>query len=128
MSSKVRGVRGAITVESDTESEIIDATEQLLREMEASNLIVAEEVASVWITTTEDLKSTFPAKALRRLKGWSLVPVMCSREIPVYGSLPKCIRVMVHVNTTLGQEEIHHIYLGGATILRPDLHLTSKDT
>jgi chorismate mutase len=127
LSLKVRGVRGATTVELDIEEKIIDATEELIREMEASNQFLPEDVASVWITVTEDLRSAFPAKALRRIEGWNLVPVMCAREIPVVGSLTRCIRIMMHINTSLEQKEIQHVYLGGATTLRPDLHLTGKN-
>lgn len=127
MSSKLRGFRGAITVETDTEENIISATERLVREMIAQNGIKADDVASVWMTMTEDLVSAFPAKALRNIEGWKYVPVMCSREIPVPGSLPKCIRVMMHVHTTKAQDEIVHVYLEKAKCLRPDLNLTVKE-
>lgn len=127
MKTKLRGFRGATTVEEDTEESILSATEKLIREMVAQNNIAAEDVASVWMTLTEDLVSTFPAKALRKLEGWTYVPVMCSREIPVPGSLSKCIRVLMHAHTSKTQREIVHVYQERAVCLRPDLNLTTKE-
>jgi chorismate mutase len=117
----IRGVRGATTVENNSEMEIVDATELLLEEMIKNNEINPENVASIFISVTEDITAEFPAKAVRRFKGWSYVPVMCMREIPVPNSLKQCIRIMMHLNTTKSQKEIHHAYLEGAKILRPDL-------
>jgi chorismate mutase len=117
----IRGVRGAITVNRDKDTEIVNATERLLREMIIQNDMIPENVASLFISVTEDLTSDFPAKAVRRFEGWSYVPVMCMREIPVPNSLKLCIRVMVHLNTDKAQKDIEHIYLEGATVLRPDL-------
>ena len=122
----VRGIRGAITVERDNQQEILDATEELLKEIIKGNEIEAEQVAQALITVTEDLKSTFPAIALRRFPGWSLVPVTCAQEIPVVGSLPRCIRFLITVNTDKKQADIKHIYLREAKKLRPDLSLTSE--
>ena len=126
MSTKLRGFRGATTVKTDSEDSIVMATERLVREMITQNNIQPDDVASVWMTLTEDLISTFPAKALRKIDGWTYVPVMCSREIPVPGSLEKCIRVLMHVHTSKAQQEIVHVYLEKATSLRPDLSLTMK--
>lgn len=117
----VRGIRGAITVETNTAAEIIAATEILLQEIITQNEVVPEDIASVIITTTEDLNDVFPAKAARSFTGWEYVPLMCAREIPVPGSLPKCIRVMLHVNTAKTQREIKHVFLREAVKLRPDL-------
>lgn len=117
----MRGVRGAATVERNDESEILAETERLLKEMIGNNEIDAENVASVLISVTEDITACFPAKALRGIEGWTFVPVMCTREIPVSGSLPLCIRIMMHVNTEKSQQEINHVYLGNAISLRPDL-------
>ncbi|SEM84895.1 chorismate mutase [Mesobacillus persicus] len=117
----IRGIRGAITVQIDNEEEIISATERLAREVIRENGITAESVSSVFISVTHDLTSGFPAKALRQIDGWTFVPVMCMQEIPVPGSLQKCIRLMFHVNTDVRQEGIKHIYLEGAKVLRPDL-------
>jgi chorismate mutase len=117
----IRGVRGATTVQTNTEGEIISKTEVLLKEMIDKNKIQADFVASIFISVTDDITAAFPAKALRSLEGWTYVPVMCMREIPVPGSLNYCIRIMMHLNTSLSQQDIHHVYLEGATQLRPDL-------
>lgn len=117
----IRGVRGATTVSANSEAEIIAATEEMLAKVIEVNQIQPESVASVLISTTEDIDAAFPAKALRKFEGWTYVPVMCMREIPVPGSLKKCIRVMMHVNTSVSQQDIHHVYLKGAVVLRPDL-------
>jgi len=117
----IRGVRGAITINENTAGEILSATEQLAKEMIEANNIDPEKVASVFISVTEDVTGGFPAKALRSLNGWKFVPVMCMQEIPVPGGLPHCIRIMMHVNTDIGQQEIQHIYLRDAKVLRPDL-------
>ncbi|ADC51139.1 MULTISPECIES: chorismate mutase [Alkalihalophilus] len=117
----IRGIRGATTVVRDEEEEILDVTEELLHEMIAQNSFQAEDVAQVLITVTEDLSAAFPAKALRRFSDWTYVPVVCAREIPVPGSLEKCIRLLVTVNTSLAQDKINHVYLREATKLRPDL-------
>jgi chorismate mutase len=117
----LRGVRGAITIEENIESEIVKATERLMHEVILTNDIEAENVASVFISVTEDIDAAFPAKALRNLEGWTHVPVMCMREIPVVNSLKHCIRAMVHINTDKTQTEINHVYLENAVSLRPDL-------
>lgn len=122
----IRGIRGAITVERNEAEEIVDATETLLKEMIRVNDVTASDVSFVLISVTEDITAAFPAQALRRIEGWTYVPVMCMREIPVPNSLPRCIRVMMTVETTKKQEEISHIYLRDAVTLRPDLSLTKK--
>lgn len=117
----IRGIRGAITVEQNTESAILDATGELMAELIKANRMEPEDIASVFATVTEDLDATFPARAIRSIPGWELVPVMCAREIPVPGSIAKCIRVLILVNTTTPQKDIRHVYLRHATRLRPDL-------
>ncbi len=116
-----RGIRGATTVNHNEESEILRETVLLLREIVEHNDVIAEDICSVWITMTTDLDATFPARAIREIEGWEMVPLMCSVEIPVKGSLPQCIRLMVQVNTDKTQKEIRHIYLNEAKKLRPDL-------
>ncbi|WP_100407215.1 chorismate mutase [Bacillus solitudinis] len=122
----IRGIRGAITVTSDSEHEILDATEELLIEIIKENQLDAEQVAQALITVTNDITSTFPAVALRRFPGWSYVPVTCAQEIPVAGSLPLCIRFLLTVNSDKKQADIKHIYLREAKKLRPDLSLTRE--
>lgn len=119
----IRGMRGAITVQGNNETEVVEATELLLRKMIEENAIEADSVASVFISVTEDLTAAFPAKAMRLIEGWTFVPVMCMREIPVPSSISKCIRVMMHVNTNISQQEIKHVYLKEAISLRPDLNV-----
>jgi chorismate mutase len=114
-------MRGAITVNQNTEEAIITATEELLEKIIEENHIQPELVASVFISTTEDINAAFPAKALRKFEGWTYVPIMCMQEMPVPNSLKMCVRIMMHVNTTQSQEEINHVYLKGAKVLRPDL-------
>ena len=117
----IRGIRGAITVTADEPDLILQATRELLEEMLAENKNMRpEDVASAIFTVTDDLSSTFPAQAAREM-GWSLVPMLCAREIPVPGSLPKVIRVLVHWNTEMAQNEVTHVYLRDAVKLRPDL-------
>ncbi|MEK3659029.1 chorismate mutase [Paenibacillus sp. FSL F4-0236] len=116
-----RGIRGATTVTKNEEAEILRETVVLLREIVERNDVIAENISNVWITMTNDLDATFPARAIREIEGWEMVPLMCSTEIPVKGSLPMCIRLMVQINTDKSQREIRHVYLNEAQKLRPDL-------
>lgn len=118
-----RGIRGATTVITDEPELILQATRELLEEILKENTgMKPEDLGSVVFTVTGDLASTFPAQAARQM-GWGLVPMMCAQEIPVPGSLPKAIRVLVHWNTETPQSEIRHVYLHDAVKLRPDLIL-----
>lgn len=117
----VRGIRGAITVASNTVEEIVEATKLLIQEIVEKNELNPEDIASALFTTTEDLNAAFPARAARDFEGWEYVPLMCAQEIPVPGSLPLCVRVMLHVNTEKSAKEIHHVFLRDAVKLRPDL-------
>ena len=117
----IRGIRGAITVAADEPDLVLQATRELLEEILAENQgMQPEDIASAIFTVTDDLTCTFPAQAARQM-GWGLVPMLCAREIPVPGSLPRVIRVLVHWNTEISQSEIRHIYLREAVKLRPDL-------
>ena len=117
----VRGVRGATTAPENTRKEIMDATEELLNEMIAANDIASEDIAAVYFTLTADLDAEFPAVAARERLGWNLVPLINSIEIARPGSMPKCVRVMLFLNTDKSQEEIRHIYLREAVVLRADI-------
>ncbi|MFO7173329.1 MAG: chorismate mutase [Bacillota bacterium] len=117
--ASVRGIRGATTVEANDAEAILSATEELLAEMARQNGLHPEDIASVFFTVTPELDATFPAEAARRL-GWHNVPMLCATEIPVPGSLPMCIRVLIHANTDRAQSEIRHVYLRRAVALRPD--------
>jgi len=117
----IRGIRGATTVPADEPDLILEATRELLEAiLRANKNMKPEEVGSALFTVTDDLASTFPAQAARQMR-WSLVPMMCAREIPVPGSLPHTIRVLVHWNTDMPQNEVTHVYLRDAVKLRPDL-------
>lgn len=117
----VRGIRGATTVAADEPELILEATEELLREMlRANDLEDFEPIAAIFFTTTPDLSSTFPAEAARRL-GMSMVPLLCNQEIPVPNRLGLAVRVMMQVNMQKSQAEVKHIYLREAKRLRPDL-------
>ena len=112
-------LRGATTVERNKSEEILDATEILMREIMARNALVPEDVVSCLFTLTDDLDAQFPAVAARQL-GFDQVPLMCAREVPVPGSLPRVIRVLMHYYAA----DIHvakHVYLGEARKLRMDL-------
>lgn len=125
----LRGIRGATTVEHNEAQEILTATSELLAAIVEANDFRPDDICSVFITVTEDITATFPARAIRTMIGWELVPLMCSLEVPVENSLPKCIRLMVQVNTTKSQAEINHIYLKEAKALRPDIvKLTNEAT
>tara|TARA_B100000029_G_scaffold397198_2_gene395418 strand:- start:229 stop:612 length:384 start_codon:yes stop_codon:yes gene_type:complete len=117
----VRGIRGATTVASDDSTAVLEATRELLESILASNeLVEFDEIVSAIFTTTSDLNSTFPAEAAREL-GMHQVPLLCASEIPVPGSMARCIRVLLHVNTARTQSEIVHVYLRDAQKLRPDV-------
>jgi chorismate mutase len=118
--TKVRGVRGAVTVESDEREAIHAATHRLLREIVARNEIEIDDIASVLFTLTPDIRSAFPALAARDM-GWTLVPMLHAVEVDVPGAIARCIRVLMHVNTTREMAEIEHVYLDDAAALRPDL-------
>ncbi len=116
----VRGIRGAITVSRDTREEILAATRELLAALVAANGIEPDDVISAVFTTTPDLSAEYPARAAREL-GWTSVPLLGATEMQVPGGLPRCIRVLVHVNTANHASRIKHIYLRDARALRPDL-------
>jgi len=117
----IRGIRGATTVTEDSADAIYSATRELLLAiLEANPDLRPADVASVLFTVTQDISAAYPARAAREL-GWGEVPLMCAQEIPVQGSLPLCIRILIHWNTCLAQNDIHHVYQREAVQLRPDL-------
>jgi chorismate mutase len=116
----VRGVRGATTVEENSAELIKIATQELLQAIVKENSLCLEDIVSAIFTVTPDLNADFPAQSAREI-GWERVPLLCTTEIPVIGAMPLCIRILLHVNTTLSQLEINHIYLHKAVSLRKDL-------
>jgi len=112
-----RGIRGATTVEDNTREDILAATEELLQKMIEANDLQAEDIAYAYFTTTTDLDAEFPAVAARQM-GWTNVALLCGHEMNVAGSLSKCLRVLVLVNTEKSADEIVHVYIKGAENLR----------
>lgn len=115
-----RGIRGATSVAANTREDILAAAQELLQKMIESNKIQKETVACVFLTTTPDLDAEFPAVAARKL-GWTDVALLCGHEMNVPGSLPRCLRVLILFNTEKRAEEIVHIYIRGAEVLRQGL-------
>ena len=117
----VRGIRGATTAETDSEAAIVDATIELLAEIVRANRLKPDDIAGAWFTTTPDLTAEFPAAAARQL-GWGDVPLLCAHEMAVPRSnprsLPRCIRVLLLVNTEVPASAIRFVYLRGAERLR----------
>jgi chorismate mutase len=114
-----RGIRGATTASANTAEDMLEATDEMMRMLIALNDIHPEDVASAYFTTTPDLNATFPAVAAREI-GWLEVPLICGHEMTVTGSLAKCVRVLLLVNTDKTASEIKHVYLKGARQLRAE--------
>jgi chorismate mutase len=117
---RVRAARGAIRVGEDSAESILSATERLLAAMLGGNRVPEEDIVSVFFTVTDDLRAAFPAEAARRM-GLGRVPLLCAREIPVEGSMPTVVRVLMHFHTERAQVDVVHVYLDGAESLRDDL-------
>ena len=117
----VRGIRGAITVDANEREAILEGTRELLETIVEANGVAVDDIASCQFTTSTDLNAEFPAEATRRLEGWKYVPLLCGHEMNVPGSLRKCVRILLHVNTDAAPQDIRHIYLRDAQRLRADL-------
>lgn len=118
---KIRGVRGATTVEANTSEQIEEATVELLEKIVEENNIEVEDISHVTFTVTHDIDADFPAKFARTHLKWNNVAMICTREIPVPGSVQMCVRALIVINTKLSHKEVNHVYLRGAKALRPDL-------
>ena len=120
----VRGIRGATTAGANTAEAIVEATRELLSELERLNEIDPEEVAFCYLTTTPDLDAEFPALAARQL-GWVDVPLLCGHDmnvpLPNPRAVPRCIRILLLYNTPKRQAEMRHAYLHGAEAIKTDL-------
>jgi len=113
-----RGIRGAITVSANNKESILAATGELLKEMAQANSIKVDDIAAIIFTTTPDLNAEFPATATRDL-GWPQhLALLCGHEMKVPNDLPRCLRILMLVNTEKGAEEITHVYLGKAKRLK----------
>jgi len=115
----IRGIRGATTAESNSKDAILEATRELLEALLKNNDIQQEDIASGFFSMTHDLDAEFPAIAARQI-GLTQAPLLCLNEIDVPGSLERCVRILLHVNTSKPQSDIVHSYLKGAVVLRPD--------
>jgi chorismate mutase len=124
---RVRGIRGATTVERNDPKCIRAAVIELFQFLIDKNNIVPENVVSVIFTLTSDLNAAYPSTFVREYwEGWDYVPLLDVAQLSIPGSLPRCLRVLLHVNSPLAQDQIHHVYLEQAQHLRPDLQHVSS--
>ncbi len=118
----LRGIRGANTVTENTAEAILESTRVLLEAIcEANPQLDPQDIAAVFFTLTPDLNAAYPAYAARQM-GWTQVPLLSAQEVPVPDGMPRVVRVLILWNTDLPQKDIHHVYLGEAAQLRPDLN------
>jgi chorismate mutase len=118
--SSVRAIRGAIQLDVDERKHVLSSTRELVSSVLEANSLTKQDVISILFTATPDVRSEFPAVAAREL-GLGDVPLMCAQELDIAGAMPLVIRLMIHVNTTLGRDQVTHVYLRGASALRRDL-------
>ena len=116
----MRAVRGAVTIERDERAAVFEAVKSLMSEIMRRNSVDPEDMTDIIFTVTPDIKSAFPAAAVREM-GITDVPLLDMAAPDVDGALRLCIRVMVHIDTELANSELRHVYMGGAAALRPDL-------
>lgn len=117
---KLLALRGAITLEDDSQAEVMEKTQRLVKEMLARNDVGHDDLVSIIFTATDDVSAEFPATAARAA-GLGDVPLLCARELSVDGGTPLCIRVLIHCYTAKDRSELRHVYLEGARHLRDDL-------
>ena len=117
----MRGIRGAITVRRNEKEEIWQAAQELMAELLRANAIAPADIGAAIFSVTDDLTAAFPTAGVRRIAGFDLVPLFDARQCAIEDSLPRCIRVLLLVNTDTAQSDIHHVYLRAAANLRPDL-------
>ncbi len=118
--SAVRAIRGAIQLDVDEREHVLSSTRELVSSVLKANTLTKDDVISIMFTATTDVRSEFPAVAAREL-GLGDVPLMCTQELDIVGAMPRVIRLMALVNTSLSRDEITHVYLRGAATLRRDL-------
>ena len=116
----VRAIRGATQLEHDDREHLFERTIELVRAVLDANALSSDDLVSIFFTCTPDLRSDFPAAAAREM-GMGDVPLMCAVEIDVPGALPHVVRLLAHVNTDVPRQDVRHVYLHGATVLRRDL-------
>ncbi|MGZ4119031.1 MAG: chorismate mutase [Actinomycetota bacterium] len=120
MARQLRALRGATTLDADTRDQVMERTAALIMAILDRNAIEHEDLVSLIFTATDDVRSEFPAAAARGI-GISDVPLLCARELDVEGSVPLCIRVLIHLYTDKEPAQLRHVYLEGAVPLRTDL-------
>ncbi len=116
----VRAIRGATQLEEDVRDHMLERVAEMVTDVMEANGLEVDDFISVIFTATRDLVSEFPAYAARRL-GFGEIPLICARELEIDGSMPRCVRMMAHVETDLPRADITHVYLHGAAALRSDL-------
>lgn len=116
----VRALRGATQLEADVREHLLDRVAELVREVLGRNGLAVDDVISIVLTATPDLQSEFPAYAARAA-GVTGVPLLCAQEMEVAGAMPRVVRLLAHVETSLRRDEVRHVYLHGARELRTDL-------
>ena len=114
-----RALRGAISIDSNTEEAILAGTKTLLKELFDQNVVHSKDIVSIFFSLTPDLNATFPARAARQM-GYKEAPLFCMQEIDVPDALEKCLRILVHINSEKTNTELQHCYLKEAASLRPD--------
>lgn len=120
MAPVVRALRGATTVDVDTEEAINERVQTLVREMMDRNGLQKDDLVSILFTATDDLTATFPATPARRM-GLGDVPLLSARELSVRDATPRCVRILMHMHTDRPRSELRHVYLEGAQGLNDDL-------
>ena len=123
MEWRVRAIRGATTVSENSVEAIRDAVTELLDELERYNQIDPDDIVSVTFSVTRDLDAIFPAAIARQRPHWQNVPLLDVQQMHVAGSLERCIRLLIHINTPQSATQIYHPYLRQAKALRPDLSM-----
>lgn len=116
----LRALRGATTVDADTPEQVIERVTALLEQLFEANDIDHDDLVSIIFTATDDIHSVFPALAARKF-GLGDVPLLCARELDIVDGTPRCIRVLVHLETERSRADLRHVYLEGARHLRDDL-------
>ncbi len=122
----VLALRGAITIDSDEPEEISAAVSRVLGILFERNELVNNDVVSILFSATKDIRSAPPAAAARAF-GLVDVPLLCTQEMDIAGSLPLCIRLLLHMETSRSRDELRHVFLAGATVLRPELALPGDE-
>jgi chorismate mutase len=116
----VRALRGATTLDEDTADQVFTRVKALFAALYERNGLTNDAVISAFVTATPDIRSMFPATAARAF-GLDDVPLLGAQEVDVDGGLPRCVRVLLHIETDLPRAELRHAFLEGAAVLRPDL-------